>query len=240
MDDVVFTKGCCVFLSKPRTDDLAEWASWFNDSHITQNLGNHESKFHSPESQLEYWKSEESKGRFFAMARSDSGDLLGVLTCNFLSDNNMSLSIVFPKAIPKSPFAALEATTLFVEYIFREFQVSRISVGQRYPKLKSWSQRLFLIGFQYEGLEKSGYVKNDLSDLIVRMGFTREYFNEIMLQRHGQLWPGDSVIALKWERLNSMLNSKLGARNLTDYFVNSMNETLEIQKTMLVAIQNPL
>lgn len=238
MADTVLCKGCCIYLSRPRLEDLAEWASWFNDRKITQNLGNHESADHSPESQLRYWKDEESKGRLFAMARNSSTGLMGVLTCIPLSENNMSVSIVFPKALPKAPFAALEAISLFVEHVFSEFQVDRISVGQRYPTLKSWSQRLFLVGFQYEGLEQSGFTKGNAVDDIVRMGITREYFNILRLQHEGKLWPGDLEIARLWNNLNTLLNEEIREKNFTDFFVSSMSKNFEAQKDTLASIQN--
>ena len=239
MSDAVLCEGCCIYLSRPQLEDLAEWASWFNDRQITQNLGDHESKDHSPESQLRYWKDEESKGRLFAMARNSSAGLMGVLTCIPLSENNMSVSMVFPKVLPKAPFAALEAIALFVEHVFSEFEVDRISVGQRYPTLKSWSQRLFLVGFQYEGLEQSGFTKGNAVDDIVRMGITREYFNLVRLQRQGKLWPGDLEIGLLWNRLNILLKEEIREKNLTDFFVSTINKNFEAQKATLASIQNP-
>lgn len=232
----VYNRGCCTFLTQPQMEDLAEWSSWFNNPLITQNLGSHEGKFHSPESQLRYWQDETAKGRFFAIARSFSAGMLGVLTSSELTPTNSFVSVVFPKVLPGSPLAALESTSLFVEYLFNELNFERISVGQRYPSLKSWSQRLFLIGFQYEGLEQSGFFKTGTTNDIIRMGITRNHFNQIRSKRGGTLWPNDGEIMALMNRLDKALKEEIGMKSLTEYFAKSLNESLDFQRTLLASI----
>lgn len=233
----VFNRGCCTYLTEPQAEDLAEWSSWFNNPLITQNLGNHEGKYHSKESQFRYWQDETAKGRLFAIARNVSAGMLGVLTSYELSPNNSFVSIVFPKVLPGSPFAALESTSLFVEYLFNEFNFERISVGQRYPSLKSWSQRLFLIGFQYEGLEQSGFSKTGSTNDIVRMGITRNYFNLVKSERGGTLWPNDAEISGLMNRLDKALNEEIGMKSLTEYFAKSVHASLDFQTTLLESLK---
>lgn len=232
----VLKEGCCILLTEPTDQDLAEWASWFNNPQITENMGDHEGKLHTVESQRKYWREESLRGRTFVIARSASLEIMGVLTSIPISHNNSFVSVVFPKVLPKSPFAALEATSLFVEYIFKEFHYDRISVGQRLPVLKFWTQRLFLIGFQYEGIELAGFSKDDAINDVVRMGITRKQFDKVMFDRGGSLWPGDSKIISLWNRLNELLADQLNQTSLTDYFAQTLYEVFETQKTILASI----
>jgi RimJ/RimL family protein N-acetyltransferase len=195
-DRSVFILGERIDLCAPSSDDLEEWASWFNDGNITKYLqqGQYPS---SAESQRIFLREETSRGRFIAMIKDKSGKLLGTISLSNIDHwkRSCQLSYVCPVKSTIARYAALEALARIAQHAFDVLGMHVIWSGHVYPGLLSWIKKTEVVGFRTEGLLHDNFRVGNESFDAVRTYLNRDIYQGLLDDRDGTLWPGEIEIA---------------------------------------------
>lgn len=163
----VFLEGATVDLCVP-TIAFARgdtWYRWFNSRTITRHLSDQGVFPNTPELQEEYFAGLE-QSRLILVAQTKQGTPRGVVSFSHINwrRRNADFSIVFDhKIAPKtSPVAALEASALLLEHGVDTVGLHRIQASF-HSQVARWAQRLELLGFRLEGIQRHGFVKGSES-----------------------------------------------------------------------------
>lgn len=189
----VFIQGELVDLAIP-TEEFARgdiWYRWFNDWNINRYLA-----------QGAYPNTRDLQSKFFNSIGSDrlvlivqnkSGIPFGVTSLSFIDQTKKTCdnAIVVDSRVDTqiSGIASLEAVSIMVKHGFESLGMKRISGGQ-HVNLRSWQQRLELLGFKIEGIHENQFIKgNEVSNSVAIACLYCDYL-EILKRRSGRLWDG--------------------------------------------------
>jgi hypothetical protein len=185
-----FRESCCVTSTTIEEEDLVTWSRWINDPKIRENLSIDPDYVASSDSQAQYLRLEEDKGRTFRAIRGVDRSFLGLVTLKNLSQRNHSfLSIVFPTSSRTNPLLALEAVSIVMSEGFEDLKIERIVVGFNSERLKGWIHRMSLLGFSFDGFWRTQWNEREQESL--QMSMNLSMYNSLILRRGGALWLGD-------------------------------------------------
>lgn len=188
---MIFLNGETIDLHVPDEQDFAEWASWFNDQHITRFL-DHGAFPNTAETQKLLYEKWVKEGRLILLIKSKCKNLLGVISASDICFKRKicQVSYVCPIKNESAPHAAIEALAFFVTHLFENLGMSLIYSGHAYPGLKKWIEKTELIGFQFTGYFPGEYIKGHNRGATCKMVFEFERYNLIKRRRNGSIWPG--------------------------------------------------
>lgn len=195
----VFLAGETIDLCVPTEEDFDIWAGWFNDQKITQFL--EQGKYpNTPIQQRAFYQQAVQEGRFLTLIKSKESELLGVVSLSEINNEKRSCQIacVCPVKAKKAQLAPIEAMAICSQHAFLRFGMTRVWGGQAFPGLKSWSQKLELIGYKADGIVPGGFKHGAMVSDALLISITRSRFLRLQEQRGGALWPGE-------EKINKML-----------------------------------
>ncbi|MEK9652329.1 MAG: GNAT family N-acetyltransferase [Betaproteobacteria bacterium] len=191
-DRSIFISGEKIDLCAPNSDDLEEWAGWFNDENITRYLQQGVYP-NSAELQGIFLREETSRGRFIVMIRDKGGKLLGTISLSEIDHwrRSCQVSYVCPIKSTSARYAALEALARVAQHAFDALGMQVIWSGHVYPGLAKWVKKTEVLGFRTEGLLHDEFrFGNEASDS-VRTYLNRDTYLDLLKYRNGVLWPGE-------------------------------------------------
>ncbi len=191
----VFLAGESIDLCVPDNIDFEQWANWFNSQKITEYL--EQGKYpNTVNQQREFYNNAVAEGRFLCMIKTKDSELLGVISLSDINYEKSScqIALVCPIKSKKAPYASLEAMAICTQHAFQQFGLERVWAGQAYPGLKSWSQRLELIGYNAEGVFSNSARYGTNFSHAIRIVNTKEMYIHLTNRRKGKLWPGGEII----------------------------------------------
>ncbi|MFC1568330.1 GNAT family N-acetyltransferase [Candidatus Margulisiibacteriota bacterium] len=192
----VFIKGEMIDLCVP-TREFAEksnWYSWFNDSKINRFLD--QGLWPNNQTQQVEFFEKQGDNRLMLII-SNRTDYMGVVSLSELDlvRKRGVLSIVTDarKDVRNAPLIALEAIARISEHGFKTMGLSKIMAGQ-HMRLAGWQQRMELLGYRVEGVNRQGFVKGrEIADEIL-IGATYADYKKIVELR-GNYWDSAEKMA---------------------------------------------
>ena len=188
----IFIKGECCDLCIP-DEDLAYESDWFDIFNSSENT---EFLFqgvypNTREMQRDFFNNASKNGRLILIIKS-SGRMQGVISLSNidLSRKSAGLAMVLDRRVfhREKYLIGLEAICLIVKHAFEEIGIERINSGHPVD-LVNWHSRKELIGFRYEGLSRSSFIKGmHVKDGLISSIILSDY---IFLKKiRGDLWDG--------------------------------------------------
>ena len=186
----IFIEGENVDLCIPTLEfaKTSEWYSWFNNPHITAHTKYGQFP-NTREKQEEFFLANHAAQRLMLIVTNKDNEPLGTVSIANINHQTRSgvLAIIFGKFFRKNPLEALEAVALITEHAFLQLGLNRI-IGGQHINLIQWSQRMSLLGYRVEGIEKNGFVKGrEIADMI-NIACHYEDFQTITKNRNGTIW----------------------------------------------------
>jgi RimJ/RimL family protein N-acetyltransferase len=193
----IFIPGETINLCIPTTAFAREsvWYSWFNDTQTTRYLS--QGAFpNTPYLQEQFFLSQKGDRMTLIICGRDSQPL-GVISLSSIDmiKKTCDIAIVVDVNSGKrmTPYISLEAIARVTEHGFNALGMEKISAGQ-HINLAGWQQRMELLGYRIEGIQRKKFVKGRERADTMSIGCTYEDFLEIHTHR-GSLW--DSMESMK-------------------------------------------
>lgn len=171
------------------------WYSWFNDAQTTRYLSQGAIP-NTPYLQEQFFLSQKCDKLILIICGRDSQPL-GVISLSSIDMIKKTCDIAIVVDVNngkrETPYISLEAIARVTEHGFIALGMEKISAGQ-HIKLAGWQQRMELLGYRIEGIQRKKFVKGHERADTMSIGCTYEDFLEINAHR-GSLW--DSLASMK-------------------------------------------
>jgi RimJ/RimL family protein N-acetyltransferase len=211
----VFIKGETIDLCIPTREFAfnSNWYSWFNNPLTTRFLEQGITP-NTPEDQLKFFDAEKTNNSRLILIISDKSNYVGTVSLSFINHEKKraSVAIVIGEKLPRhehSKCVALESIARIVEHGMLKMGLNRIDAGQ-HISLKDWQQKMELIGFKIESLEKNGFVKGNETADSIHIAILQEDYLTIKKKR-GKYWDSASKMLARMSILpEESYGDKLG------------------------------
>lgn len=190
------------------------WADWFNDPSITTWLD--QGAFpNTAEDQQAFLAGVKRRERLALMVvAKGSGQLCGVISLSTIKPRvSAQIALVIPVKIP-GKLIALEAMARMTEHAFSAMGLRRVWAGQAYPGLRSWCQRLELLGYRPEGIIREGFTKgNTITNSVYISCLYADY--TALVESRGKFWTGNDEMT----KLVAVLPKESAADRLSKFLL---------------------
>jgi len=185
------------------------WYSWFNDPQTTRYLSQGAIP-NTPHLQEHFFLTQKNDRLTLIICGRDSQPL-GVISLSSIDmiKKTCDVAIVVGANNCKRmiPYISLEAIARVTEHGFNALGMEKISAGQ-HINLAGWQQRMELLGYRIEGIQRKKFVKGRERADSMSIGCTYDDFLEIYAHR-GSLW--DSMESMK-RRIERLPKEKFSAQ----------------------------
>lgn len=200
----IFIPGETIDLRIPTREFAAgsEWYAWFNDPLVTRYLD--QGPFPNTRADQEAFFLEQRDQRLILIIVAKDGEVRGTVSLSRIDLVNKSCEIALvasSRAVRhKLPLANLEAMARIGTHAFESLGMLRISAGQHFD-LRSWQQRLELIGYRLEGLHFHRFRKAHHVADTMSINCAYEDYLRLKEARGGHLWDGLTAMQDRISRL---------------------------------------